>query len=134
MRILYDTNALARLTRREELILFRAVISVGQIVHITSDYILGELESVLSLKFNFTKQKAIVTVRLFARLSKVVSPKVIEKVCRDPFDDYVLAAAVEGKVDYLVTDDKDLLVLKTYKNVSIVDISTFSSYFDKLHL
>ncbi len=131
MRILYDTNALARLTRREELILFRAAISEGQIVHITSDYILGELESVLSLKFNFTKQKARVTVRLFARLSKVVIPKVIEKVCRDPFDDYVLAAAVEGEVDYLVTDDKDLLVLKSYKKVSIVNISTFRSFFDK---
>src|SRR5208282_6754420 len=123
MRILYDTNALARLTRREELILFRTAISEEQIVHITSDYTLGELESVLSLKFNFTKQKARVTVRLFARLSKIVSPRVVEKVCRDPFDDYVLAAAVEGKVDYLVTDDKDLLVLKSYKNVSIVDIS-----------
>jgi putative PIN family toxin of toxin-antitoxin system len=130
MRILYDTDALVRLTRREELILFRAAISEGQIVHITSDYILDELESVLSLKFNFTKQKAKVTVRLFARLSKVVSPKVIEKVCRDPFDGYVLAAAVEVEVDYLVTEGNDLFILKSYKNIKIVNISTFRHFLD----
>jgi putative PIN family toxin of toxin-antitoxin system len=131
MRILYDTNALARLTRREELILFRTAISKGQIVHITSDYILGELESVLSLKFNFTKQKAKVTVRLFAKLSKVVRPKVIEKVCRDPFDDYVLAAAKEGDVDYLVTEDNDLLILKGYGEIKIVNMSTYKTILSK---
>lgn len=125
MRVLYDTNILSRLTRREELTIFKTIISENRIVHITSDYILGELESVLTLKFGFTKQKAKVTIRLFARLSEIVRPKTIKKVCRDPFDDYILAAASEGEVDYLVTDDKDLLILKDYKNIKIVDMSTF---------
>lgn len=131
MRILYDTNVLAKLTRREELVTFRALISEGQIEHITSEYILNELETVLSLKFDLTKQKAKITVRLFARLSEVVKPGSIEKVCRDPFDDYVLAAAKEGGADYLVTEDKDLLILKNYKTVKIVNISTFKSILDQ---
>ncbi len=131
MRILYDTNILARLTRREELILFKTIISEKRIVHITSDYILGELESVLILKLDFTKQKAKVTVRLLARLSEVVKPKSIERICRDPFDDYVLAAANEGGADYLVTEDNDLLILESYKNVKIINISTFRSVLDK---
>lgn len=125
MRILYDTNVLAKLTRREELAAFRALISERQIVHITSEYILNELETILSLKFDLTKQKAKITVRLFARLSEVVKPESIEKVCRDPFDDYVLAAAVEGNAEYLVTEDKDLLVLKYYKDIRVVNKSTF---------
>jgi putative PIN family toxin of toxin-antitoxin system len=127
MRILYDTNILAKFTRREELATFRALVSEGQIVHITSEYILDELEMVLSLKFGLTKQKAKVTVRLFARLSEVVKPESIEKVCRDSFDDYVLAAAIEGGADYLVTEDKDLLVLREHKNIKIVNTSTFKS-------
>lgn len=97
MRILYDTNVLARLTRREELAIFKAAISEERIAHVTSDYILSELESILSLKFGFTKQKAKITARLFARLSEVVRSTSIEKVCRDPFDDYILAAAREGR-------------------------------------
>lgn len=125
MRILYDTNTLARLTRREELIIFKMIVSDKRIVHVTSDYIIGELESVLTAKFGFTKQKAKVTVRLIARQSEVVMPKTIEKVCRDPFDDYILAAAREGKVEYLVTEDKYLLVLKDYMYIKIVDMSKF---------
>jgi hypothetical protein len=122
---------LAKLTRREELATFRALVSEGQIVHITSEYILNELEAVLSLKFDLTKQKAKITVRLFARLSEVVKPESIEKVCRDPFDDYVLAAAKEGRVDYLITEDKDLLILKSHENTKIVNISTFRSILDE---
>ena len=72
-----------------------------------------------------TKQKAKAAARLLERQSVVVNPKTIEKICRDPFDDYVLAAAVEGDVEYLITEDKDLLVLKDYKKVRIVNISTF---------
>ena len=35
----------------------------------------------------------------------------IEPVCRDPDDDHVLAAAITVKAEYIVTGDKDLLVL-----------------------
>lgn len=36
----------------------------------------------------------------------------IPAVTRDPKDDYLLAYALVGKADYLVTGDKDLLVLQ----------------------
>lgn len=35
-----------------------------------------------------------------------------ERVCRDESDDNILAGALEGKVDVIVTGDKDLLVPK----------------------
>jgi len=47
------------------------------------------------------------------------------KASRDPADDKFLAAAVEGKVEYVVTGDKDLLVLKAYKRVEIVTPGRF---------
>ncbi len=40
-------------------------------------------------------------------------PKV--QVSRDPKDDMVIATAIKAKADYLVTRDKDLLVLERYK-------------------
>jgi putative PIN family toxin of toxin-antitoxin system len=39
--------------------------------------------------------------------------------CRDPKDDKFLACAVEGQADYLVSSDKDLLELKSFRGVAI---------------
>jgi uncharacterized protein len=33
----------------------------------------------------------------------------IKPICRDPKDDFLLALAVKGKADFLLTSDKDLL-------------------------
>jgi putative PIN family toxin of toxin-antitoxin system len=41
-------------------------------------------------------------------------------VARDPDDDQVLAAAIEGCADYLVTGDQDLLTLGEYEGIRIV--------------
>lgn len=46
-------------------------------------------------------------------------------VCRDPKDDKFLACAVAGKAHYLVSSDKDLLTLKQYAGVCILDPGTF---------
>ena len=40
--------------------------------------------------------------------------------CRDPKDDKFIACAVEGIADYIVTGDKDLLVLNVYQNVKMI--------------
>lgn len=50
-------------------------------------------------------------LRLMAeRIDEIESP--IAAVTRDPDDDYILAYALVGAADYLVTGDKDLLALK----------------------
>ena len=46
-------------------------------------------------------------------------------ICRDEEDDYLLALAVEAKAHYLVTGDKDLLVIKKITSCRIVDVKTF---------
>ena len=46
-------------------------------------------------------------------------------VCRDPDDDHILASAVSGKVDCLLTGDEDLLVLKNFQGIPILKPSDF---------
>ena len=47
-------------------------------------------------------------------------------VCVDPFDNYLLAMAVAGSADFLVTGDKrDLVSLRLYKGTKIVTIRDF---------
>ncbi len=120
MRVLYDTNVLVMvLSRRESILAFKED-SKNDIINISSLHILSEVEAVLTEKLGLTKQKAKIATRLLGRQSIMVEPKHVEKVCRDPFDDYILAAAVTGKARYIVTADKDLLVLNEYKGIKII--------------
>jgi uncharacterized protein len=125
MRILYDSNVLVKiLSRRESILILKEDIKNG-LITVSSRHILNEVEAVLTEKLGLTKQKAKAAARLLGRQSVIVEPQNIEKVCRDPFDDYILAAAVTGKVTYLVTADKDLFVLKEYKGIKIVTPASF---------
>ncbi len=49
-------------------------------------------------------------------------------ICRDTKDNFLLALAKDGKADYLLTGDKDLLDLKKFGQTKI---KTISSFFDK---
>jgi len=51
------------------------------------------------------------------------------KVCRDTKDDFLLALSKDGKADYLVTGDKDLLSLNRYRKTDIVTFSKFIEIF-----
>lgn len=125
MRVLYDSSVLVRiLSRRESVLAFKEEIKNG-LINISSKHILSEVESVLTDKLGLTKQKARATARLLARQSVIVEPQNVEKVCRDPFDDYILAASVTGKAKYLITADKDLHVLHEYKGIKIITPTTF---------
>ncbi len=46
-------------------------------------------------------------------------------VCRDPKDEIYLSAAIASKASYLVTGDKDLLVLESIEQTLIVDPGQF---------
>jgi putative PIN family toxin of toxin-antitoxin system len=127
MRFLYDTSVLVTLTRREELSRFRQLLTGEAATHVTSEYIMAEMERVLTSKFGFTRQKARVTTNAIAKLSDVVSPRVIDKVSRDSLDDYILAAALVGEAQFLVTLDADLLVLGDYRGVKIISPKQFKN-------
>lgn len=49
----------------------------------------------------------------------------LRAVEKDPDDDKYLIAALEGRAEYLVSGDSDLLALREYKGVSIVTAREF---------
>ncbi|WP_291105204.1 MULTISPECIES: putative toxin-antitoxin system toxin component, PIN family [unclassified Flavobacterium] len=52
-----------------------------------------------------------------------VKSKVV--ICRDPNDNFLLALAKDGKANYLLTGDNDLLDIGKYEQTIIIKISEF---------
>jgi predicted nucleic acid-binding protein len=50
----------------------------------------------------------------------------IQPICRDPDDDKVVATAIAGEVDYLVTEDNDLLTAEVSSILEQEGIQTIS--------
>ena len=55
----------------------------------------------------------------------LVPGRIALKVSRDPDDDKFLAAAIEGRVGYVVSGDKDLLAVEVYQGIRIVRPAVF---------
>ncbi len=56
----------------------------------------------------------------FLKVAEMVEISKTIVVCRDPKDDKLLELAVGGNADFLVTGDKDLLVLNPFRSVEII--------------
>ena len=129
MRIVLDTNVLiaAFIARGVCHQLLEHCISHHDLV--ISEFILDELREKLVVKFKYTSEVADETLKLLRSHMEIVSPLPLDKpVCRDADDDNVLAAAVAGSCECIITGDKDLLVLKQFQGIDILSPSDFQGY------
>jgi uncharacterized protein len=83
--------------------------------HLLAKEILAQL--VLFHVPNFTYRMVAYEVQTRARM---LSPRITPRKSRDPKDDMLLALCLAGHADYLVTGDKDLLVLRQFDTAKIV--------------
>lgn len=66
------------------------------------------------------------TVQKFAELAVLVEPaERLRIIANDPDDDHTLECALAGRVDFIVSQDTDLLTLGTLRGIRIVTPSTF---------
>lgn len=129
MRIVLDTNVLiaALIARGVCHELFEYCIRRHTLV--TSEFILNEVREKLVEKFKYTSEVANEAVTLLRSKMEVVTPARLDPpVCRDADDDNILATAVTGNCELIITGDKDLLVLKRFGNVEILSPSDFQKY------
>lgn len=65
-------------------------------------------------------------VNSYLSYTRVIEPvELPQNVVRDMKDDKVIACAVGGQADYVITGDNDLLILKAYQGIRIVTASEF---------
>jgi putative PIN family toxin of toxin-antitoxin system len=106
-------------------------IATGEITLLVSAPLLDEIEVTVKRKPYLLKKIGEKELVRFIHLLKGVSEEIpfittkIPIATRDPKDDFLIAYAVLGKADYLVTVDKDLLVLGQVGNVKIAHSGEF---------
>ncbi|MBL7159902.1 putative toxin-antitoxin system toxin component, PIN family [Candidatus Microgenomates bacterium] len=89
---------------------------------IASPDLLSELYKTIEKKAKILKPApnfALEWLKLIDQKSILVYPKKKVKICRDLKDNTLLEACSKSEADYLITGDKDLLVLKTFKKTKI---------------
>jgi uncharacterized protein len=132
VRAVFDTNVLIAAFLTEGLcpgLLVRARKHAFNLV--LCDDIIREFEGILKRKFKLTSAD-------ISEISGIVSEAAAEmlhelnpipSICRDPNDDMILACAIDTTADYIVTGDEDLLILKKYKDIIIINPRNFEALF-----
>ena len=125
MRVVFDTNVLYSALAAKgfcEEVLDEAA---GDCVTIWSNPLKQELESLLARRHKIGPATR-VALEAYVDLCEFVEPQPLPaRVCRDKSDDIVLATALAGKADVIVTGDDDLLVLKRFRGIRIVSPRQF---------
>jgi uncharacterized protein len=108
----------------------------GKYTLLISDALLTELANTIKARERLAKRISVEQAEKFIEVLKVIAeplPEISEpipSVTRDPKDDYLLAYALLGRADYLVTGDDDLLVLEAVEGVKIVRPIDFKQILD----
>jgi putative PIN family toxin of toxin-antitoxin system len=76
-------------------------------------------------KFNTLKNFDLTAVLDIVAAAELVEPSIVARASRDPGDDKFLAAASTAGAAFLVSEDQDLLVLRTYEDTAIVSCEEF---------
>lgn len=127
-RVILDTNLWISFLISRKLDAIDSLIKGHKVVLLFSDSLLEEFITVSKrpkLKKLFSPSHVSQLLSLFDLYGKLIEVKSDLKLCRDEKDNFLLNLAVDGKADYLISGDEDLLVLEKVKQTSIITFSTF---------
>jgi uncharacterized protein len=121
-RLFLDTNILISATfwRGSSYKLLLEIMD-GKILGFTSMDTMSEYSNVLKRDFHLNEEEADSRISALIHFLIVVYPSChVEVIAEDPADDRVLEGAVESGADFIVTNDKHLLKLGSYRGIKIV--------------
>ena len=132
MKAVFDTNVLIAAFLTEGIcsgLLIRARKQAFNLV--LCDDIIREFEGILIKKFKLTSTDISEISTIVSEAASEILHKLgpIPNICRDPNDDMIIACAIDATADYIVTGDEDLLILKRYKDIVIINPRNFEALF-----
>ena len=129
MRVVIDTNVLISAifwTGKPKQLLNRVRHEV--ITFVTSNDLLNELKEILIRRdkpFHLSDNEADQVVETMRGVAEVVKIHSRITVCHDEMDNKVLACAIDGKAEYIISGDIHLLGLGSFKSIRIMTVSDF---------
>lgn len=127
LRVVLDTNIFvsALLGKGPPARLYEAF-REGTFEIVLSNPLLAEITRVLLRPDLAIPAKDIKTAfKLLRRRARIVRPAHPVNVCRDPKDNFVLECALSSNAGWIVTGDRDLLILNPFREIRIVSPSVF---------
>ncbi len=121
MKILFDTNVLVSAFVTGGVCYDIIDDSIEEHEPCYTDFILAEFGRVF--KHNFKYPDSVIekfTSFIGRRFARGLTSDIIENISRDKNDNQILADAVLNNISIIITGDKDLLDLKSYRGVKII--------------
>ena len=101
------------------------IVKQSDIKIITSFPILAETLEVLRKKFKYSESELQIAKNEVLKFSEIVYPSKHLNIVRDKEDNKVIEAAIEANCNFIITGDKDLLVMGKYQDINIVSTAEF---------
>lgn len=127
-RIILDTNLWISFLISKKLDKLDPILESGGVSFLFSLELLEEfLEVSKRPKFSrfFTESDVLEILRMFSDFGELVVVKSEPNLCRDPKDNFLLGLAFDGKADFLITGDDDLLEIGSFYQTKIIAWSSF---------
>ncbi|AFL82419.1 putative toxin-antitoxin system toxin component, PIN family [Aequorivita sublithincola DSM 14238] len=134
-KIIVDTNLWISFLITKKYQTLKKLIISNDIIILFSTQSISEFWDV-SRRPHFKKFFSLEDVNILFAVFKVygiqIKPTSNLKICRDEKDNFLLNLAVDGKADYLITGDNDLLLLKEIGKTNILTYSEFETEMEKI--
>jgi uncharacterized protein len=127
VRVVFDTNVVVAGIVAEGLCREILEVHVPEHTAILSQVLWDELVVTLRRKFGLTPDDLPILALYRQHAAWCEPAKRAEAVCLDPDDDWVLATALAGEADAIVSGDADLLTLTSYSGIEMLSPRQFVS-------
>jgi uncharacterized protein len=124
MKVIFDTNIWISYFLCKSFNELSEILLVRDVEIVISEKLLLELKKVLTrrkFKKSLDKEKLNEIENLLISRCTFYFDKEVNHLCRDPKDNFILDLANISRCNYIITGDKDLLVLKSIKRTKIVN-------------
>lgn len=128
LRLIIDTNLWISFIISNKHNLFDSLLFAENARLLFSTELINEIEQTITkpkLRKYFSTMPLEEMLSTFEPFIDLVEVKSNIIICRDAKDNFLLALAKDGKADYLLTGDKDLLELEKFGKTKIVTITHF---------
>lgn len=130
-RVVIDTNVLVSILKGSRALSFiYTAFKEDRFTLVVNAEILHELSAVLyEPRLNINSKDIQELFRLIrVKALRIKSPAPFINVCRDPEDNFILELALTAKAAIILTGDKDLLCLNSFKDIDIIQPKKFVNF------